>query len=42
MLIKEAGFTEVQRSNFGESLNPDLILDLPSRASESLYVEAKK
>lgn len=39
-LLLDAGFSRVQRQEFGRSLEPDLLLDLPSRAHESLYVEA--
>lgn len=39
-LFKKAGFENVRRGKFGESSQPELLLDFPRRASESLYVEA--
>lgn len=39
-LLHDAGFDRVIRSSFGSSLNSELLLDLPYRESESLYVEA--
>ena len=41
--FREAGFTSVVRRSFRESLIPDInLLDIPARASESLYVEGQK
>jgi len=37
-----AGFRGVQRQAFGQSLDQRLAVDLPDRASESLYVDAQK
>ncbi|MBK5284703.1 MAG: methyltransferase domain-containing protein [Bacteroidia bacterium] len=38
--LAEAGFKKIVQQNFNQSLNPELIIDTPERASESLYVEA--
>jgi len=41
--LNEAGFTNVTRRRFRESLIPDIeALDIPARAAESLYVEGQK
>jgi predicted SAM-dependent methyltransferase len=39
-ILRTYGFKEVTRRAFGDSRDRDLCLDLASRASESLYVEA--
>lgn len=41
-LLREAGFRNVIKQDFNLSLNSALLIDKPSRASESLYVEAMK
>lgn len=41
-LLRRYGFSEVLRQEFGKSLLPELAIDQPCRASESLYVEARK
>ncbi len=41
-VLRRYGFGTVLRQEFGRSLMPELSLDQPTRASESLYVEAKK
>lgn len=41
-LLSCYGFRDVTRREFGESGRPDLCIDLPDRASESLYIEAIK
>lgn len=38
--LKKAGFQECHQVKFGEGRNPDLILDSPERAVESIYIEA--
>lgn len=40
--LSEAGFKEIQHRTFNESSLPELLLDNPMRADESLYVEATK
>jgi len=41
--LKDSGFTNVTHRRFRESLIPDIeLLDIPARASESLYVEGQK
>lgn len=41
--LKDSGFTNVTRRRFRESLIPNIeLLDIPARASESLYVEGQK
>jgi hypothetical protein len=40
--LRAAGFSAVQRQAFGKSFAEDALLDTPERASESLYVEARK
>ncbi len=42
LYLKEAGFREVKRVGFKEGRIPALLRDQPSRALESLYVEAVK
>ena len=39
-LLCRYGFYEVQSLSFGRSTLPELAIDSPDRASESLYVEA--
>jgi predicted SAM-dependent methyltransferase len=41
-LLCRYGFSEVQNSAFGRSTLPELAIDSRDRASESLYVEARK
>jgi predicted SAM-dependent methyltransferase len=41
-VLRRYGFGTVLRQEFGQSLIPELCLDQPARASESLYVEAQK
>jgi predicted SAM-dependent methyltransferase len=41
-LLFRYGFSEVQNQSFGRSTLPELAIDSPDRASESLYVEAVK
>ena len=41
-LLHRYGFSEVVREDYGSSLMPELILDQASRASESIYVDARK
>ena len=41
-MLQKVGFVEVNKKRFGEGANPSLILDTPSRAMKSLYVEAQK
>ena len=41
-LLRRYGFSTVMRQAFGQSLMSDLCLDQPIRASESLYVDARK
>ena len=40
--LRRAGFSDVRQQEFGKSLLPELCIDNPDRASESLYVEARK
>jgi hypothetical protein len=41
--LKDAGFANVTRRRFSESLIPNIeVLDIPARACESLYVEGQK
>ncbi len=43
LLMRGAGFSEILRSEFGDSLHPRMRgLDSPERAFESLYAEARK
>lgn len=39
-VLRRYGFSHVEHQKFGESILPELAIDNPSRASESLYVEA--
>jgi predicted SAM-dependent methyltransferase len=39
-LIKQAGFKSITRTAFGSGEDPSLLIDTPTRACESLYVEA--
>jgi predicted SAM-dependent methyltransferase len=41
-LLSHYGFPTVTRQPFGQSLMPELCLDQPIRATESLYVDARK
>jgi predicted SAM-dependent methyltransferase len=41
-LLHRYGFSEVVLQEYGTSLMPELRLDQASRASESIYVDAKK
>jgi predicted SAM-dependent methyltransferase len=41
-VLQRYGFSTVRHQCFGESLLPELVIDMPERASESLYVEAMK
>jgi hypothetical protein len=41
-LLFRYGFSEVLNQSFGRSTLPELAIDSPDRASESLYVEAVK
>ena len=40
--LENAGFKTVLKQDFGKSLNADALIDMPIRASESLYIEAVK
>ncbi len=40
--LRDAGFGKAVEQRFGVSVDQRLILDQPSRAAESLYVEAAK
>ena len=40
LALLRAGFTNVERRTFGQSRDPKLLQDTPSRQIESLYVEA--
>lgn len=40
--LANAGFKNIIKQDFNKSLNPELSIDMPIRASESLYVEAIK
>jgi predicted SAM-dependent methyltransferase len=42
LMLARSGFTDISKKNFGQSSNPNLLLDTPSRAVESLYMEARK
>src|SRR5262249_2376228 len=42
VMLKKAGFINIAKVYFGHGANQSLILDTPSRAVESLYVEAQK
>ena len=41
-VLQRYGFSTVVRQGYGKSLMPELCLDQAVRASESLYVDAKK
>jgi predicted SAM-dependent methyltransferase len=41
-LLERVGFESIQKLSFGIGRNPRLLIDSPSRAIESLYVEAVK
>jgi predicted SAM-dependent methyltransferase len=41
-LLKRNGFLEVRKQEYGKSVMPEVCIDLKSRRSESLYVEAIK
>jgi predicted SAM-dependent methyltransferase len=41
-ILADAGFSEIQRRSFDEGADARLLIDTPSRAIESLYVEARK
>jgi predicted SAM-dependent methyltransferase len=41
-LLKEARFGEITKQAFGQGTDQKLLIDSPSRRSESLYVEARK
>jgi predicted SAM-dependent methyltransferase len=40
--LREVGFEEVRRADFGQGADPELWIDQPERRLESLYVEAKR
>ena len=40
--LRDTGFARVLEQRFGTSMDPRLLLDQPSRAAESLYVDAVK
>ena len=42
LLLKECGFVEIQKKSFRQGIDSRLLIDTPSRAVESLYVEAIK
>ena len=42
LLLQRSGFSDVRRQSCGESVLEGLAIDKPSRAPESLYVEAVK
>jgi predicted SAM-dependent methyltransferase len=42
LALRKGGFESVTRVDFGESRLPELAIDEPARASESLYIEATK
>jgi len=41
-VLQQVGFTSVTEVSFGKGANPDLIIDDPEKAWETLYVEAIK
>jgi predicted SAM-dependent methyltransferase len=41
-ILNQAGFKTVVKQDYNKSLNNELLIDQPARASESLYVEAVK
>ena len=42
MLLREAGFRQIERKAFKQGAIPELLIDRPERAIESLYMEAVK
>jgi predicted SAM-dependent methyltransferase len=40
--LKEAGFVEIEKKEFGQTFDKKLNLDLKDRSWETLYIEAKK
>lgn len=40
LVLRDAGFADVRRQQFGESVDPELAIDQPNHAPYSLYVEA--
>jgi len=40
--LKEAGFTNIEKKQFSQTVDEKLNLDLKERAWETLYVDAKK
>lgn len=40
LALRNAGFVEVNETAYGSSRRPELAIDAPARAEESLYVEA--
>ena len=42
LLMMQAGFVQIRKLGFGEGRDPKLLLDTPSRAEESLRIEAVK
>lgn len=41
-VLAQHGFRDIRRQSFGQSISPEICLDLERRAPESLYVEAVK
>jgi predicted SAM-dependent methyltransferase len=41
-ILNRYGFSEITKSEFGRSVDPEMCIDLEERATESLYVEAIK
>jgi predicted SAM-dependent methyltransferase len=41
-MLEKVGLVEVKKARFGDGVNRSLILDTPTRAIESMYVEARK
>ena len=41
-ILNQAGFKTVVKQDYNKSLNNELLIDQPARASESIYVEAVK
>ena len=42
LVLKRFGFSEIHQQEFGKSIEPKLVLYRSIRASESLYVDARK
>ena len=42
LVMARAGFSEIRQCEFAAGSDPDLLIDSPNRAPESLYVEARK